>query len=104
MTTLIVQIAVLDAAAESLAAVSDTVTRAGADAADAVRTLGGACPGSALQLRLPELPLEHLTAEVSAQCRQIAHRVADGAQTYRAMDEALRAGIDAARGTEPVPR
>ncbi len=104
MTTLTMQIAVLDAAAESLAAVVDTVTLAGVEALAAITTMAGAVPGSAVQTKLPAVPMEQLAAVVSTQCRQIAQRVAGGAQAYRDMEAALRDGMLAARATVPVPR
>lgn len=104
MTTLTIQIAVLDAAAESLAAVADTVSLAGADALAAIATMAGAVPGSAVHDRLPAVPIEQLTTVVSAQCRQIAQHVAGGAATYRDMETAMRDSMLAAHDSAPVPR
>ncbi len=104
MTTLVIQIAALDAAAQSLAALADTVSLAGADAVAAVATMAGAVPGSAVQQALPAVPIEHLTAVVSAQCRHIAQQVAAGAQTYRDMEAGLRDGMLGAGRTAAVPR
>lgn len=104
MTTLTIQIATLDAAAESLAAVADTVGLAGADAVAAIRTMAVAVPGSAIEHTLPTVPIEQLTAVLSAQSRHIAQRVAAGAQTYRDMEIALQDSMVAAGSTAPVPR
>ncbi|MEJ7702769.1 MAG: hypothetical protein WKF47_03450 [Geodermatophilaceae bacterium] len=104
MSTLTIQIAVLDAAAESLAAVADTVSLAGAGGLAAIATMAGALPGSAVQTDLPSVPIEQLATAVSAQCRQIAQRVAVGAQSYRDMEAALSEGITSAGATVPVPQ
>lgn len=104
MTTLTVQIAVLDAAAESLAAVADTITLAGMDSVAAIRAMAAAVPGSAVAQTLATVPVEEVTQVVSTQCRQIARRVAGGAQVYRDLEAALLADMLAVRGADPVPR
>lgn len=104
MTTLTIQIAILDAAAESLAAVADTVVAGGGDGLAALGMIAAAIPGSAAQQTLSAVPIQELTQVVSAQCRQIAQRVAAGAQTYRQMETALQHGMTSSHGTWPVPR
>lgn len=104
MSTLTIQIAVLDAAAESLHAVAGAVSTAGEEALAAVATMAGAVPGSAVQEQLPGVPIEALTTAVRDQCAQIAQQVAAGAQTYRDMEAALADGITSAQGTARVPR
>lgn len=104
MSTLTFQIAVLDAAAESLSAVAAAVSLAGTEGRAAISMMSRAVPGSAVSTHLTAVPVEQLTGSVSAQCRQIAQRVAGGAQTYRDMEAALHSGMVAARGTLPVPR
>ncbi len=104
MTTLTIQTAVLDAAAESLAVLADTIGLAGGEALAAIATMAAAVPGSAIQERLPDLPVEQLTEVVSAQCREIARRAAAGAQTYRDMEAAIGDSMVAQRGSVPVPR
>lgn len=104
MSTLTVQIAVLDAAAESLHAVTGAVSTTGEDALAAIESMAGAVPGSAVHEQLPAIPIEHLTAAVRDQCRRIAQQVADGSQTYHAMEAALQDSITAGRTTMAVPR
>ncbi|MBA2552224.1 MAG: hypothetical protein H0V10_00705 [Geodermatophilaceae bacterium] len=104
MTTMTIQIAVLDAAAESLAAVADTISMAGTESVAAIRTMSAALPGAAIATTLGTVPVEQLTGVVSAQCRQIAQRVAAGAQVYRDLEATLLNGMIAARGAERVPR
>ena len=103
MTTYAMQVAVLDAAAESLAGVADLVAVSGADLTGAVALLAAAAPGSALRAELPGLPLDRLTEVLAGQCRQTAGRVADGAAMYRQLDSGL-VGSYGRAGAVAVPR
>lgn len=104
MSTLTVQIAILDAAAESLMAMSGTVSAAGVDAAEAVAAMARAVLGSALQAELPTLPVQHAADVLAGRCQGTAARVAGGAQAYRDMEAALTGDFVLAGGSNPVPR
>lgn len=104
MTTLTVQIAILDAAAESLMGVSGTISAAGVEAAESVAALARAVPGSALQAELPPLPIPHAAEVLADRCQGTAARVAAGAQTYGGMEAALTGEFVRSGGSATVPR
>lgn len=104
MSVLTVQIAILDAAAESLMAVHGTVRTAATDLADVVSALARAAPDSALATDLPGVPVEHLAEVIAAHCQVLAARVADSASAYRALEAALLGEMQRAGGVLPVPR
>lgn len=104
MTVLTVQIAILDAAAESLMGVCGTVRAAAGDLGEVVTALAVAAPESALATELPGVPVEHLAEVIAARGQVLAARVADGARAYRELEAALLGRMERAGGVVPVPR
>lgn len=103
MTVLTARIAGLDAATESLMAVSGIVRASGEDLADIMTELRGVAPDSALT-ELPGETVQQVPAVVAARCQVLAARVADAASAYRALEATLLGEMQRAGGVVPVPR
>lgn len=98
------QIATLDAAAESLLGVRSLLLTAAADAAEAITGMAAAAPDSAVAIDLPGVPVSHLAEVLAGRAHGLAARVADGARVYRDMEAALVGEVQRAGGALPVPR
>lgn len=104
MTVLTVQIAILDAAADSLMGICGTVRASAADLAEVLTALAVAAPDSALATELPTAPVEHLADVIAGRSQVLAARVADSARAYRELEAALLGRMERAGGVVPVPR
>lgn len=104
MSVLTVQIAVLDAAAESLLGVRSLLLTAAADTAEALSGMATAVPDSAVADELSGVPVPHLADVLAGRAHGLAARVADGARVYREMEAALLGEVQRAGGAVPVPR
>ncbi|CAN5272869.1 hypothetical protein BH20ACT5_BH20ACT5_23130 [soil metagenome] len=103
MSSVSVQLVALDAAAQALAAVADSVALAGQLTEEALPGLVAAVPGSAGHLLLVDRTAGAALSVLAAECHAISAGVASAAEGYRRLDADLVDALSRATRLGSVP-